>query len=138
MRRASVPLRRPRAAARVVDAVGMTNVCCTEVGAAERDRSETAHAAERRNLRSPRREPWDLRWCKVEPRSGDTCAVRPLQIDGVRICRRSAARVYSRRLPKAHALGYVDCAAPRRPGDWALKGATECVAKRNNEGTRGG
>src|SRR5258708_36570352 len=29
-------------------------------------------------------------------------------------CRRSAAHLMRDRFPKAHALGYVDCAAPRR------------------------
>ncbi len=74
-------------------------------------------AAERRNLRSPRRQPWESESHNSEPRSGDiyrTCSAKHR-------CRRSAALLFGAGIPNAHALGYVDCAAPRRPGVWTLR-----------------
>ncbi len=69
------------------------------------------NAAERRNLRSPMRERWEMPFRTEEPRSGDIYALR--NTSGR--CRRSAARCFAIQIPKAHALGYVDCAAPRLP-----------------------
>src|SRR5258707_6385953 len=64
-------------------------------------------AAERRNLRSPRREPWGTRLQNCEPRSGGISN----HVDV------GAPRGHvSTRDPNADALGYLDTGAPRRLG----------------------
>ncbi len=84
-------------------------------------KSLVLQAAERRNLRSPMREHWDSGSLGEEPRSGGICAG---ELGAMRTVNMSESRrpgdVAAPRLPimrfsipNAHALGYVDGAAPR-------------------------
>jgi predicted DNA-binding antitoxin AbrB/MazE fold protein len=94
--------------------------------------ARSEQAAERRDLRSPRRQPWGSYRTNIKPRSGDisirsSAVVQTTRNPDDEIRNAAAPRLLLEAglFPTAHAVGYVDTAAPR-----LLIGNTQRFARR--------